>query len=81
MEILEQMDEAAQLRKEMDDQEPRMISIRDAGKAIQEKCHPLAEQPMKYWLKILQTRWDEISDGIEAKRDELEKVNELIQAA
>uniref|UniRef100_A0A915B3J8 Microtubule-actin cross-linking factor 1 n=1 Tax=Parascaris univalens TaxID=6257 RepID=A0A915B3J8_PARUN len=73
MEILEQMDEVAQLRKEMDDEAARLDDILKAGKEIYAKCHPLAEQPMKCWLRILQARWDEVSQAIDSKRDDLEK--------
>lgn len=74
MEILEQMDEVAQLRKEMDDEAARLDDILKAGKEIYAKCHPLAEQPMKCWLRILQARWDEVSQAIDSKRDDLDKV-------
>ncbi|KAM3720341.1 Microtubule-actin cross-linking factor [Dirofilaria immitis] len=71
-EILEQMDEIAQLHKEMDDKEPLMQSIKKTGEDIQSKCHPSAVQPMKYWLKVLQNRWDEVTNAIDSKRDDLE---------
>ncbi|VDK31973.1 unnamed protein product [Gongylonema pulchrum] len=72
------MDELAQLRKELDDKEPLMKDIKKAGEDIQSKCHSLAEQPMKYWLKVVQTRWDEVSNAVDGKRDDLEKqLNEL----
>lgn len=68
------MDEVAQIRKEMDDKEPVMKALRKIGEGIQSKCHHLAEQPMKYWLKVLQTRWDEVSNAVDARRDDLDKV-------
>ncbi|EFO27979.2 spectraplakin [Loa loa] len=70
-EILEQMDEVAQLHKEMDDKKPLIQSIKKAGEDIQSKCHPSAEQPMKYWLKVLENRWDEVTNAIDSKRDDL----------
>uniref|UniRef100_A0A0R3RSE7 GAR domain-containing protein n=1 Tax=Elaeophora elaphi TaxID=1147741 RepID=A0A0R3RSE7_9BILA len=77
-EILEQMDEVAQLNKEMDDKKPLMESIKKTGEDIQSKCHPSAEQPMKYWLKVLQNRWDEVTNAVDNKRDDLEtQLNEL----
>ncbi|KHN76670.1 Dystonin [Toxocara canis] len=72
VEILEQMDDVVQLRKEMDDEASRLEAILKSGKEIYAKCHPLAEQPMKCWLRILQTRWDEVSQSIDSKRDGLE---------
>uniref|UniRef100_A0A183DHW2 DHC_N2 domain-containing protein n=1 Tax=Gongylonema pulchrum TaxID=637853 RepID=A0A183DHW2_9BILA len=65
---LEQMDESAQLRKELDDKESFMKDIRKAGEDIQSKCHSLAEHPMKYWLEVVQTRWDEVSNAVDGKR-------------
>ncbi|VBB27153.1 unnamed protein product [Acanthocheilonema viteae] len=77
-EILEQMDEVAQLNKEMDDKKPLMESIKKTGEDIQSKCHPSAEQPMKYWLKVLQNRWYEVTSAVDKKRDDLEmQLNEL----
>ncbi|MCP9258009.1 hypothetical protein DINM_001173 [Dirofilaria immitis] len=64
-EILEQMDEIAQLHKEMDDKEPLMQSIKKTGKIY-------SPNPMKYWLKVLQNRWDEVTNAIDSKRDDLE---------
>lgn len=69
------MDEVAQLNKEMDDKKPIMQSIKKAGEDIQSKCHPSAEQPMKYWLKVLQNRWDEVTNAVDNKRDDLEMVS------
>ncbi|KAK6106184.1 Spectrin repeat family protein [Brugia pahangi] len=71
-EILEQMDEVAQLLKEMDDKRILMQSIKKTGEDIHSKCHPSAEQPMKYWLKVLQNRWDEVMNAIDNRRDDLE---------
>uniref|UniRef100_A0AAF5PYW1 GAR domain-containing protein n=2 Tax=Wuchereria bancrofti TaxID=6293 RepID=A0AAF5PYW1_WUCBA len=71
-EILEQMDEVAQLLKEMDDKRILMQSIKKTGEDIHSKCHPSAEQPMKYWLKVLQNRWDEVTNAIDNRRDDLE---------
>ncbi|VDK80304.1 unnamed protein product, partial [Onchocerca ochengi] len=77
-EILEQMDEVAQLHKELDDKKPLMQSIKKTGEDIQSKCHPSAVQPMKYWLKVLQSRWDEVTNAVDSKRDDLEtQLNEL----
>ncbi|VDN02146.1 unnamed protein product [Thelazia callipaeda] len=73
VEILEQMDEIAQLHKEMDDMRPTLESIKKAGQEIELKCHPLAEQPMKYWLKVLQNRWEEVTNAVDSKRDDFEK--------
>ncbi|VDK41941.1 unnamed protein product [Anisakis simplex] len=72
-EVLEQMDNVVQLRKELDDEEPRLKSILEAGELIHAKCVPHAKQPVRCWLKILQTRWDEISQAIDSKHDELQK--------
>lgn len=69
------MDEVAQLNKEMDDKKALMESIKKAGEDIQSRCHPSAEQAMKYWLKVLQNRWDEVTNAVDNKRDDLEMVS------
>lgn len=73
--MLEQMDEVAQLRKEMDDRVVKINSLKSFGQTLQSKCHPLAEQPLKYWMKILQNRWEEVSNAVDSRRDFLEKVS------
>lgn len=68
------MDEVAQVRKELDDKVPTLEGVLASGREILSKCHPNAEQNMKYWLKILQGRWDEVSQIADTKRVDLEKV-------
>ncbi|MFH4976436.1 hypothetical protein AB6A40_003145 [Gnathostoma spinigerum] len=71
--LLEQMDEVAQIRKELDDRVPQLENALKTGRDIQNACSQAAVQPMKYWLKILQTRWDEVSCAVDSKRESLEK--------
>ncbi|KAK5966932.1 hypothetical protein GCK32_012081 [Trichostrongylus colubriformis] len=32
----------------------------EAGRALQAKCHPKAEQPLKHWLRVVENRWKEV---------------------
>ncbi|KAK6054959.1 spectrin repeat-containing domain protein [Cooperia oncophora] len=34
----------------------------DAGKALQAKCHPRADQPLKHWLRAVENRWKEVEE-------------------
>ncbi|XGW21562.1 hypothetical protein V3C99_004485 [Haemonchus contortus] len=34
----------------------------EAGRALQAKCHPRAEQPLKHWLRVVENRWKDVEE-------------------
>uniref|UniRef100_A0A0N5AJF6 GAR domain-containing protein n=1 Tax=Syphacia muris TaxID=451379 RepID=A0A0N5AJF6_9BILA len=79
-EILDHMDEVAQIRKELDDASPRLEKVLNLGREILSKCHTNAEQNMKYWLKVLQTRWDEQLTDLHEQEELISKLLKFINA-
>ncbi|VDM70019.1 unnamed protein product, partial [Strongylus vulgaris] len=50
------------IKTELHNNRERRDSCLDAGREIQAKCHPRAEQPMKHWLRVVENRWREVEE-------------------
>jgi hypothetical protein len=73
-ETVAQFEQVELLRTEMAEQRPRFDETLKQGEEIRYHCHPLAEQPMKHWLRILNSRWSDVSGQIEQKEMRLQEV-------
>ncbi|KAJ1362931.1 hypothetical protein KIN20_022656 [Parelaphostrongylus tenuis] len=43
------------------------------GREIQARCHPRAEQTLKYWIRVIENRWKEVEERV------LERESNLLQ--
>ncbi|PIO60022.1 spectrin repeat-containing domain protein [Teladorsagia circumcincta] len=43
----------------------------EAGRSLQAKCHPRAEQPLKHWLRVVENRWKEVEERASERESSL----------
>uniref|UniRef100_A0A914V858 DMD n=1 Tax=Plectus sambesii TaxID=2011161 RepID=A0A914V858_9BILA len=72
-ELEQQLARLEVLNQEMASQRPMLDDTLSLARDIQTKCHPLAEQPIKHWLRILQARWDEVAAWSDQRNDRLKE--------
>ncbi|KIH63921.1 spectrin repeat-containing domain protein [Ancylostoma duodenale] len=52
------------IKTELHNNRDRRDNCLEAGREIQAKCHPRAEQPMKHWLRVVENRWREVEERV-----------------
>lgn len=56
-----QLSQLQNLQRQFQQQQSSLDAALQLGNEILTKCHPDAKQPMRHWLTILQSRWDEVT--------------------